>query len=92
MNAKPFYEVEVSKKKSTMTEAKLWIKIKPELSRYGLPIRVDNVAATSVPDVIYIRNDETHFVELKIRQGNRIVFPVYQYSVMLDMVYHTNRM
>lgn len=60
-------------------EAALWQRIKPALERVGVPVRLENAAAESVPDVALICELTTFWLELKIAKGNRVRMPKFQH-------------
>lgn len=60
-------------------EGALWYAVKPALEALGKPVRLENAAAASVPDVALICPTCTLWIELKIARGNRIRMPKFQH-------------
>lgn len=60
-------------------EAALWQSVKPALEALGKPVRLENAASASVPDVALICPTCTLWIELKIARGNRIRMPKFQH-------------
>lgn len=76
----------------TITESDLWKRLKPKFKAAGaLPIRLENAANMSVPDVALIGCDATSWVELKIARGDLVYIPKHQFSFANELARTINR-
>lgn len=55
---------------NSLTESKIWSRIKPWL--LGYKVRIENVLTAGLSDVLWCPNGRSVFLELKVRDGNYI--------------------
>jgi len=68
------------------TERDLWKRLRPQFVKAGAyPIRIENAANTSLPDVILVYPRKTVFIELKIIRSGRVYMPKYQFALAADL-------
>jgi hypothetical protein len=63
-----------------LNEHLLYQRLKPIFQNVGLCIRLENSAATSVPDMVLIRQGVTLWLELKIVKSKKITMPKFQFA------------
>ena len=63
-----------------MTEHDLWGKIREPLNRHGVATRLENAAAMSVPDILFVSGGAMVFIEMKIVYGEKVYMPIFQHS------------
>lgn len=76
----------------SITEQKMWRSLKPKLSKHGMPCRVENVASTSIPDLMLFTEHNTVIpIELKIWASKTAVyFNRYQIAWWTQYLKQTN--
>ena len=61
-----------------MNEHEAWANMKNYLNNFGMATRLENAAATSVPDVIFMCRNMIMFIELKVDYGGTVYTSPYQ--------------
>jgi hypothetical protein len=75
----------VAMRSVSMTEAKLWENLRPQLMKVCLPLRIENIANVSLPDAVLIYRNYTIWVELKIVKSGLIWMPKYQFALGVEL-------
>jgi hypothetical protein len=68
-----------------MTEHELHNKLREPLMKLGIPIRLENGAALSVPDMAFITEGTTIWIEYKIVHSGKITIPKFQFALGVKM-------
>jgi hypothetical protein len=63
-----------------MNEHEAWQTMSPYLNNFGIATRLENAAAASVPDVLYITGGLMIFIELKINHGGHFYMNPFQWA------------
>ena len=63
-----------------INESGLWDKLRPWLSNYGVPTRIESAVTSGLPDIIYSSGGTLILLELKIERSGTIKMPIFQYS------------
>jgi hypothetical protein len=72
------------------SESAIWLELKRKWEKDYLPIRIENVAATSLTDVIVVGKYTSVYIELKAFKSGKTTIPKYQYAfgAKLSQVIH----
>jgi len=68
-----------------LNEHLFYKQLRPIFQSLGLPIRLENTAATSVPDLVFLSDGVTMWIELKILRGQHVSMPKFQYAMGVQM-------
>lgn len=71
-----------------MNEHDAWQVMKPNLDSIGVPTRLENAAASSVPDVLFVAGRLMMFIELKMNYGGCILMNRFQYAYAKRISHH----
>jgi len=69
-----------------MNEHILWNNIRPTLNMLGFATRIENTAATSLPDILFLTDGVVALIELKIERSNIIRFNKYQWAFNVKLL------
>lgn len=61
-----------------MRETKLYSKLRPQLTRWGVVDRVENTLGSGMPDVYYNMGGVTGWLETKVAKGDEVHFEKFQ--------------
>lgn len=71
-----------------MNEHDAWQNMKPYLDNFGVPTRLENSAAASVPDVLFICGGLMMFIELKVDYSGYFYMPPFQFAYANRIKHH----
>jgi Holliday junction resolvase len=69
-----------------MNEHILWNNIRSTLNTLGFATRIENTAATSLPDIMFLTDGTVALIELKIERANIIRFNKYQWAFNVKLL------
>lgn len=71
-----------------MNEHDAWQNLRPKLNTFGVATRLENAAAASVPDILYLTGGLMMFIELKVNYSGRIYFNHFQLGYGVRISHH----
>lgn len=61
-----------------MRETKLYAKLRPQITKWGVVDRVENTLGSGMSDIYYNIGGRTGWIETKVAKGNEIYFEKFQ--------------